>query len=167
MCSVVTATYARTPGPQDPARFDMSSRALEHLLGKAAFAMSTDETRYYLNGVYLHRTNNVDRPALRAGATDGHRLARVDVAAPQGAEFAGVILPRKAIGEIIRLAAAAGDANVTVEIKPHSARFAHEDIIAALASGDTRRASFQKYETTIRRGTKNWYDFISVYYRLP
>lgn len=115
--------YARTPGPQDPVRCDMPARALEHLFGKASFAMSTEETRYYLNGIYFHTIINADGPSLRAVATDGHRLARVDAAAPQGAQFQGVILPRKAVGEIIRLAAAAGDAHVAVEIEPGSARF--------------------------------------------
>lgn len=53
-----------------------------------------------------------------------------------------------------------------VSIALNSARFAHYDILAALQKGDTSKANFNNYETTIRRGTKNWYDFICVYYRL-
>jgi FADH2 O2-dependent halogenase len=53
-----------------------------------------------------------------------------------------------------------------VSIALNSSRFAHRDILRALESGDLSRSAFQEYETTIKRGTRNWYNFISVYYRL-
>jgi 1H-pyrrole-2-carbonyl-[peptidyl-carrier protein] chlorinase len=53
-----------------------------------------------------------------------------------------------------------------VSIALNSARFASRDIIAAAAAGDYQKASFHNFETTIRRGVKNWYDFINLYYRL-
>ncbi len=53
-----------------------------------------------------------------------------------------------------------------VSIALNSSRFAHTDILRALEGGDCSRAAFNDYESTIRRGTKNWYNFISVYYRL-
>jgi FADH2 O2-dependent halogenase len=53
-----------------------------------------------------------------------------------------------------------------VSIALNSARFASRDIVGAMESGDFTRQSFKTFETTIRRGTKNWYDFITVYYRL-
>jgi FADH2 O2-dependent halogenase len=53
-----------------------------------------------------------------------------------------------------------------VSIALNSARFASRDIIKAAETGDYRKESFATFESTIRRGTKNWYDFISVYYRL-
>ena len=53
-----------------------------------------------------------------------------------------------------------------VSIALNSSRFAHKDILGALERNDFARTSFEPFETTIRRGTKNWYDFISVYYRL-
>jgi 1H-pyrrole-2-carbonyl-[peptidyl-carrier protein] chlorinase len=53
-----------------------------------------------------------------------------------------------------------------VSIALNSARFASRDLVAALEKGDYSRGSFSTYETTIRRGTKNWYEFIRVYYRL-
>lgn len=53
-----------------------------------------------------------------------------------------------------------------VSIALNSSRFAHKDILGSLETGDFSRASFDHYESTIRRGTKNWYDFISIYYRL-
>lgn len=77
---------------------------LRRLFEKSKFAISTEETRYYLNGVYLHVAEENGQKALRAVATDGHRLARVDIALPEGAEGApGVIVPRKTVGELRKL----------------------------------------------------------------
>ena len=53
-----------------------------------------------------------------------------------------------------------------VSIALNCSRFAHKDIIGALESGNFSRESFQTYESTLRRGTRNWYNFITVYYRL-
>jgi FADH2 O2-dependent halogenase len=53
-----------------------------------------------------------------------------------------------------------------VSIALNSSRFAHKDILAALERNDFSRESFRDFETTINRGAKNWYDFITVYYRL-
>ncbi|MCA3648956.1 MAG: DNA polymerase III subunit beta, partial [Methylobacterium sp.] len=76
------------------------------------FAISTEETRYYLNGIYLHVIDG----KLRAVATDGHRLALADVAAPAGASgMPGVIVPRKTVSELLKLVSEASEA-VTVEL---------------------------------------------------
>ena len=53
-----------------------------------------------------------------------------------------------------------------VSIALNSSRFGHTDVLASLESGDYSRKAFGNFEETIRRGTKNWYDFITVYYRL-
>jgi FADH2 O2-dependent halogenase len=53
-----------------------------------------------------------------------------------------------------------------VSIALNSSRFAHRDVIGALETGNFKRDAFSTFETTIRRGTTNWYNFISVYYRL-
>jgi len=53
-----------------------------------------------------------------------------------------------------------------VSIALNSSRFAHKDILAALEKNDFSRGSFSTFENTLRVGTKNWYDFITVYYRL-
>jgi len=53
-----------------------------------------------------------------------------------------------------------------VSIALNSSRLAHKDILAALERNDLSRASFRDFEETMQRGTKNWYDFITVYYRL-
>src|SRR4029078_8399108 len=60
--------------------FSLSAGDLKRLIEKTRFAISTEETRYYLNGIYLHATESGGKPALRAVATDGHRLAQVALA---------------------------------------------------------------------------------------
>jgi DNA polymerase-3 subunit beta len=93
---------------------------LKRLIEKTQFAISTEETRYYLNGIYFHTVDVAGLPVLRAVATDGHRLARVEIAAPGGAEgMPGVIVPRKAVAEIIKLVE---DGNETVEVELSSAK---------------------------------------------
>ena len=85
-------------------RFTLPPAELKRLIDKTQFAISTEETRYYLNGIYLHTIERRRRAVLRAVATDGHRLARVEVAAPAGADgMPGVIVPRKAVAEIQKL----------------------------------------------------------------
>jgi DNA polymerase-3 subunit beta len=95
-------------------RFSMPTADLVRLFDKARFAMSQEETRYYLNGVYLHAFADGALKLIRAAATDGHRLARLEAPLPAGAEkMPGVIVPRKAVAEIGRLL---GDADESVEI---------------------------------------------------
>ena len=62
--------------------FKLSAGDLKRLIDKTQFAISTEETRYYLNGIYLHTAGNGQSTALRAVATDGHRLAQLDLPAP-------------------------------------------------------------------------------------
>ena len=77
---------------------------LRRLFDKSKFAISTEETRYYLNGVYMHVAEGDGRQVLRCVATDGHRLARIDADLPDGAEgMPGVIVPRKTVGELRKL----------------------------------------------------------------
>jgi DNA polymerase III subunit beta len=91
---------------------------LKRLIEKTQFAISTEETRYYLNGIYLHTMESDGPTVLRAVATDGHRLARVEIPAPAGrAGMPGVIVPRKAVAEIQKLIEDAGE-RVTIELSP-------------------------------------------------
>src|SRR5499433_3922154 len=85
-------------------RFALGAADLKRLIGKTQFAISTEETRYYLNGIYLHTSGTGNNMTLRAVATDGHRLAQVELPAPAGADgMPGIIVPRKAVGEVQRL----------------------------------------------------------------
>ncbi|WP_342628775.1 DNA polymerase III subunit beta [Nguyenibacter vanlangensis] len=87
-----------------PHRFNVPAVLLRGLIDRTRFAISTEETRYYLNGIYLHVATGDDGPMLRAVATDGHRLARVETEVPPGAEdIPGVIVPRKTVAELRKL----------------------------------------------------------------
>src|SRR5216683_16773 len=84
--------------------FTLPASDMKRLIDRTQFAISTEETRYYLNGIYLHSAGSAKDPTLRAVATDGHRLAQIDLALPKGASgMPGVIVPRKTVGEVLRL----------------------------------------------------------------
>ncbi len=84
--------------------FSAPAPVLRRLFDKSKFAISTEETRYYLNGVYMHVSDSDGAKVLRCVATDGHRLARIDAPLPMGAEgMPGVIVPRKTVGEMRKL----------------------------------------------------------------
>jgi DNA polymerase-3 subunit beta len=104
-------------------RITCEAADLIRLIDKTRFAISTEETRYYLTGIYLHTVVEDGRPTLRAVATDGRRLALADMTAPEGAEaIPGVIVPRKTIAEARRLLDDAGE-TVDLLISPQKVRF--------------------------------------------
>ena len=110
------------------ATFSCPAPVLRRLFDKTRFAISTEETRYYLNGVYLHVAEAEDGRVLRCVATDGHRLARVDAALPDGAEaMPGVIVPRKTVGELRKLLDD-DEAQIEVSVSETKVRFATPDI---------------------------------------
>ena len=84
--------------------FSAPAAVLRRLYDKSKFAISNEETRYYLNGVYMHVAQGDGGPTLRCVATDGHRLARIDAALPKDAsDMPGVIVPRKTVNELRKL----------------------------------------------------------------
>ena len=86
-----------------PTSFTLDAAELRRIIDSTRFAISTEETRYYLNGIFLHVIAGAE-PRLRAVATDGHRLARIELAAPEGAAgMPDVIVPRKCVAEIRKL----------------------------------------------------------------
>ena len=105
-----------------PTRFDLPAETLKQIIDKTRFAISTEETRYYLNGIFLHVSDDTT-PVLKAAATDGHRLARVTVPRPDGAEgMPDVIIPRKCVGELRKLLDEV-DGSVEVSLSPTKIRF--------------------------------------------
>ncbi|MBT9292482.1 DNA polymerase III subunit beta [Prosthecodimorpha staleyi] len=85
-------------------RFSLSAADLKRLVDRTQFAISTEETRYYLNGIYFHTVEGGGELRFRAVATDGHRLAQAEMVAPHGSEgMPGIIVPRKTVGEIQKL----------------------------------------------------------------
>lgn len=106
-----------------PTSFELPARVLAELIDRTRFAISTEETRYYLNGIFLHVTDE-DQPLLKAAATDGHRLARYTLPRPEGAAgMPDVIVPRKAVGELRKLLEEALDGNVLIDLSASKIRF--------------------------------------------
>ena len=110
------------------ANFSALAKDLRRLFDKSKFAISTEETRYYLNGVYMHVAEGENGRVLRCVATDGHRLARIDAPLPEGAEnMPGVIVPRKTVGELKKLLED-DDMQIAVSVSETKVRFATPDI---------------------------------------
>jgi DNA polymerase III subunit beta len=104
--------------------FSAPAPVLRRLFDKAKFAISTEETRYYLNGVYMHVSTGETGPVLRCVATDGHRLARIDAPLPDAAQgMPGVIVPRKTVGELRKLLDD-DSAEIAVSVSETKIRFA-------------------------------------------
>ena len=103
-----------------PTSFELPAAVLAQLIDRTRFAISTEETRYYLNGIFLHVTDD----ELKAAATDGHRLARYTLARPEGAEgMPDVIVPRKCVAELRKLLEEALDAAVLIDLSATKVRF--------------------------------------------
>jgi len=103
-----------------PTSFELPAATLAQLIDRTRFAISTEETRYYLNGIFLH----VSDEELKAAATDGHRLARFTLKRPDGAEgMPDVIVPRKCVAELRKLLEEALDTNVLIDLSASKVRF--------------------------------------------
>src|SRR6201991_2059323 len=110
-------------------KFTLAASDLKRLIDKTQFAISTEETRYYLNGIYLHSAGSGKETMLRAVATDGHRLAQVEFPAPAGTEgMPGVIVPRKAVNEVQRLIED-NEAEIAIELSTAKIRFTIGEVV--------------------------------------
>ena len=109
--------------------FTLAAKDVKRLIDRTQFAISTEETRYYLNGIYLHAAGTAKAATLRGVATDGHRLAQLDLVQPKGAEgMPGVIVPRKTVGEVQRLIED-NEAEVTIELSQAKIRFTIGNVV--------------------------------------
>ncbi|SLN21629.1 DNA polymerase III subunit beta [Oceanibacterium hippocampi] len=132
-----------------PYSFKLSVAELCRLIDKTRFAISTEETRYYLNGIYLHAAESAGVPMLRAVATDGHRLARVETPLPEGAAgMPGIIVPRKTVAEIRKLIDGSED-HVRVELSDGKIRFTFDNAVLTSKLID---GTFPEYERVIPSG---------------
>ncbi len=129
--------------------FRIESEALKGLVDRTQFAISTEETRYYLNGIFLHTLESAGALVLRAVATDGHRLARADMEAPAGSEgMPGIIIPRKTVNELQKLVDAP-DVKVAVELSETKIRFTIGSVILTSKLID---GTFPDYQRVIPTG---------------
>lgn len=126
-----------------PYRFTLNGKDFLALLDRTRFAMSTEETRYYLNGIYLHPVQSQE---IRAVATDGHRLARLSLSMGQGVpDFPGVIMSRKTVNEVIKiLGEAEGEIEISLSETQVSFKFNHIYLTSRLIDG-----AFPDYEAII------------------
>jgi DNA polymerase III subunit beta len=126
--------------------FTLPAGDLKRLIDKTRFAISTEETRYYLNGIYLHAAQSGGKPVLRAVATDGHRLAQVELPLPSGAkEMPGVIVPRKTVVELAKLVED-GEGEVRIELSPSKVRVSSARVVLTSKLID---GTFPDYERVI------------------
>ncbi|QJU57171.1 DNA polymerase III subunit beta [Sphingomonas sp. AP4-R1] len=131
-----------------PTKFELPAETLKQIIDKTRFAISTEETRYYLNGIFLHVSDDAT-PVLKAAATDGHRLARVTVPRPDGAEgMPDVIIPRKCVGELRKLLDEV-DGSVEVSLSPTKVRFG---MGAAILTSKLIDGTFPDYSRVIPTG---------------
>ncbi|MCU0830907.1 MAG: DNA polymerase III subunit beta [Rhizobiaceae bacterium] len=129
--------------------FRLPAEKLKALINRTQFAISNEETRYYLNGIYMHTVTVGGALMLRAVATDGHRLARAEIEAPNGAEqMPGIIIPRKTVGEVQKLLED-GDAVATLEISDTKIRLTQGSVVLTSKLID---GTFPDYQRVIPTG---------------
>ena len=129
-----------------PTAFELPAETLKQIIDKTRFAISTEETRYYLNGIFLHVADADGEPTLKAAATDGHRLARVTVKRPEGAEgMPDVIVPRKCVAELRKLLDEV-DGSVGVSLSATKIRF---DLGQAILTSKLIDGTFPDYSRVI------------------
>jgi DNA polymerase-3 subunit beta len=108
-----------------PASFNLPVETVARMLDTVTFAISSEETRYYLNGIHWHRLDVDSVAQLVAVATDGHRLARFAVALPEGADVPSVIVPRKTVDIVNKILPDKGE--VKIDVSTNRVAFTLED----------------------------------------
>ena len=146
LASLPVDDFPLMSGGELPHSFLLAAEELKALIDRTRFAISNEETRYYLNGIYLHAAASGKVQVLRAVATDGHRLARVEVPLPDGAAgMPGVIVPRKTVAELRKLLDEATQ-QVTVSLSETKIRFAFDNAVVTSKLID---GTFPDYERVI------------------
>ncbi len=152
--SLPARDFPQLTGSSFTHKFSLPAADLRSLIDRTRFAISTEETRYYLNGIYIHAGRAVigsgpEISVLRAVATDGHRLARIELPLPEGAMgIPAVIIPRKAVNEIRKLIDEAA-AEIEVSLSENKVRVAFDAIAITSKLID---GTFPDYERVIPVG---------------
>ena len=148
LMTLPTDDFPSMTAGQLPHRFHLTALAWRGLIDRTRFAISTEETRYYLNGIFLHAAEGEDGRVLRAVATDGHRLARVEEPLPEGAgSMPGVIVPRKTVAELRKLLdEASGDVECALSDTRIQFTVGNVQLTSKLIDG-----TFPEYERVIPR----------------
>ena len=144
-----TEEFPVLSGGELPTAFSLAASELRTLIDRSRFAISTEETRYYLNGIYLHKAERSGSAMLRAVATDGHRLASVETPLPVGAEnMPGIIVPRKAIAELRKLIDEFND-QIQISLSETAICFSFDNVVLTSKLID---GTFPDYERVIPNG---------------
>ena len=144
-----TADFPQMSDGDLPAIFKLPADELRMLIDRTRFAISTEETRYYLNGLYVHKAEANGISVLRVVATDGHRLARVEMPLPNGAsDMPGIIVPRKAINELRKLIDETED-DVEIALSDTKIRFSFDNVVLSSKLID---GTFPDYDRVIPDG---------------
>ena len=146
LACIDVADFPQISGENLPTNFSMKAEELRDMIDRTRFAVSTEETRYYLNGIYIHRKDNGEISSLKAAATDGHRLATVEYLLPAGAEnLTGIIIPRKAVNEIRKIADETEE-DILISMSESKVRFKFDNIILSTKLID---GTYPDYERVI------------------
>ena len=138
-----------------PHSFALSADALRRLIDRTRFAISTEETRYYLNGIFLHAVEADGGKVLRAVATDGHRLALMEVPLPDGADgMPGIIVPRKTVNELRKLIDESDD-DIAISLSETKIRFSVDGIVLSSKLID---GTFPDYDRVIPEANDKYLD---------
>ncbi|MAV82204.1 MAG: DNA polymerase III subunit beta [Pelagibacteraceae bacterium] len=125
--------------------FELTVDQIKRIFNKTKFAISAEETRYYLNGVYFHTVKSDDKNILKTVSTDGHRLAKNELEISSSVDIQGIIMPRKFILQLDKIL---GDFEGTVKIVSSETQVSFETdsfiIISKLIDG-----KFPDYEKVI------------------
>jgi len=149
LATLPTADFPSMSAGDMPHVFKIPADALRSLVDRTRFAISTEETRYYLNGIYLHTADADGLQLLRAAATDGHRLARVEMPLPDGAAgMPGIIIPRKTIAELRKLIDESDDV-INISLSDTKIQFAFD---GAVLTSKLIDGTFPDYEKVIPVG---------------
>ena len=146
LASLPREDFPMMPDAELPHRFTLPAEELRALIDRTRFAISTEETRYYLNGIYCHATEADGVKVLRAVATDGHRLARIQMPLPEGAaDMPGIIVPRKAVTELRKLIDESSDP-IDIALSETRIRFTFDAVVLVSKLID---GTFPDYERVI------------------
>ena len=132
-----------------PTAFSLPAAKLAELIDRTKFAISTEETRYYLNGIFFHVADD----QLKAAATDGHRLARYTLAKPEGADgMPDIIVPRKCIAELRKLLDERLDSDVAIDLSASKIRFTLGGAAGVVLTSKLIDGTFPDYTRVIPTG---------------
>ena len=152
--SISADKFPEIPETEEAAFFSLPQKDFIDMVGQTIFAISDDETRYFMNGVFMEKGE--DR--LIMVATDGRRLSYISNA-PDGEvpEFDGIIIPPKVLNLVRKLASGEGDLKIAVADKILFVRFDNQKVTSTLIDGQFPNYSRvipdnQDYDLQVNRG---------------